>query len=153
MMLLHLTHGRDGKLFPTTITNTTFVKPIEDMTDRRLRTLLKIAQPLVDAVLSACHPTDGARLLLLLAANDTSASARNALTMERICQLPMVRDVVDSYNRATDPAVRTQILSFLVVKFATKTWRRSILPRPSPTGRSTEHAVIGWLSARAAPTT
>ena len=112
----------DGEKIKTNLIETEFIKPIENMSERRLRTLLKSIDLPIQTVLGAFH-NDKMGLLKLYAANSNNSSrscAQRVLNLDILKEMPIVQDAVKSYNNATSSEEKTRILSFLSQQFQEK---------------------------------
>jgi hypothetical protein len=112
------THNSDGSRISAELSQASFKKPIVELGERRLRTLINSMEKPIEAVLGAYHE-DKAGLQVLLAASHWFAgkSTNNGFKMARAAELPIVRDAVQSYNQATSAEERETILSTLTNTF------------------------------------
>jgi hypothetical protein len=115
---LGLTHNSDGSRISAELSQVSFKKPIAELRERRLRTLINSLEKPIDAVLGAYHE-DKAGLLDLLAASSRFAAkyVDNAFKMARATELPIVQDAVQAYNQSTSAEERETILSTLTGTF------------------------------------
>jgi hypothetical protein len=115
---LGLTHNSDGSRISTELSQASFTKPIAELGERRLRTLINSLEKPIDVVLGAFHE-DKAGLLDLLAASSrfASKSTSSAFKIARAAELPIVQDAVQSYNQSTSAEERETILSTLTGTF------------------------------------
>jgi hypothetical protein len=100
----------DGASISSNLIETTFQKPIENMSERRLRTLLKSIDLPIQTVLGAFH-NDKMELLKLYSANSNKSSrssAQRVLNLDILKEMPIVQDAVKSYNTATSSEEKTR---------------------------------------------
>ena len=109
----------DGVNISSELIDTEFKKPLESMSERRIRTLLKSLEYPMRTVLEAFH-SDALGLLQLYVDNIGSSSFKRTADMKYLAELPLVLDAVESYNSSNDPRERERILSFLSQEFTNK---------------------------------
>lgn len=99
--------------------NTSFVKELNQLTDRRVRTLVEKSWLPIKVVLDAVHhDTVGVlRLLLGRAETESSTAVQKELLTSALADLPIVKDVVNELNHTTDVAEERRLLSFLTQSF------------------------------------
>ena len=105
--------------------DTSFQKPLEEMTDRRLRDLLSLLWLPVKVVLDAFHADTVGLLRLLLgrAETETNKDAKRKMLVESMADLPLVQDIVAAINNANDTddaAEERRLLSLLTETFRHK---------------------------------
>ena len=115
---LGIRHDEDGKKI--TDTSMSFIKPLHEMSDRRLRLLMHMLWPPLKTVLNSFH-NDTAGLLRLLASKvetDNSKSAQQTILTSALADLPLVKDILRELDLATDAHEERRLLSLLTQSFS-----------------------------------